>query len=92
MPLYSTFDCQVQSLARSFIEYDELGIDPAGNPEDISNPMAITDLEQMCVLDLRADSTAGGENDSDDNEEGLTSVAPPISLNEANLHLTALLT
>jgi len=45
-------------------------------------------------LDLRATGTAGGEDNSDDSEEGLASdslVVPPVSLNEANLHLTALL-
>jgi len=88
-------DCdslQVQNLARSFIEYDEFGIDRAGNPEDISIPMVITDPEQMRVLDLRAAGTAGGEDDSDCSEEGLASDSPvvsPIFLNEANLHLTA---
>jgi hypothetical protein len=59
------------------------------SPEDISIPMVITDLEKMCILDLRAADTAGGEYDY--SEEGLTSGSPLISLNEANLHLTAFL-
>jgi len=85
-------DCdslQVQNLARSFVEFDEFSIDPASNPGDISIPMVIADLKQMCVLDA---GTAGNEHDLDDNEEGSTSDPPvvlPFSLNEADFHLTA---
>jgi len=80
-------DCnlpQVQNLAHSFVEFDELSVDPASNPGEISMPMVITDLR-----------AAASEHDLDDSEKGLTSdssvVVPPISLNEADLHLTALL-
>jgi len=48
----------------------------------------------MRILDLKSAGTAGGEDDLDDNEEGLTSdslVVPLIPLNEVDLHLIALL-
>jgi hypothetical protein len=66
-------------------------MNPGGNPGYISIPMVITNLEEIHVLDA---GTAGSEHDLDDSEERLTSnspVVPLISLNEADLHLTALL-
>jgi len=70
-------------------------INPAWSSKDQGVRLAqvlITDLKQMRVLDS---GTASSEYDLDDNEEGLASdspaVVPPISLNEADLHLTALL-
>ena len=82
---------QVQNLARSFIGYGGFGIGPAGNPEVNSISTATAGPEQMYVFDLRAAGTADGKGDSDDSEEGLKSNFPmvqPISLDEANLHLT----
>jgi len=38
---------QVQNLARSFPEYDELDIDPAGHLEDISISTVIMDLQEI---------------------------------------------
>jgi hypothetical protein len=74
------------------IEYDEFSMDPAGRIEDISIPMIIMDLQEMHKkahgLGQLEDITTGDEDE--DSEEGLTSI-PPISLDEANLHLTALL-
>jgi hypothetical protein len=77
----------------SFVEFDEFGIEPSGNPGDIFIPMVIMDLEEMRVLDA---GTAGSEHNLDDSEEKLTSNSPvvlpiPVSLNETDLHLTALL-
>jgi hypothetical protein len=43
-------DCnslQVQNLARSYTEYDECSIDPAGRIEDISISTVIKDLKEM---------------------------------------------